>query len=47
MTFGPATKLYEKNKTTSKRFDRKIVTSLSFFQFVANLEKSEIRIPDA
>ena len=26
---------------------RKIVTSLSFFQFMANLEQSESQIPDA
>ena len=50
MKLGPVTKLDKRNKTTSKKFDddacRKIVTSLSFFGFLANLEQSKGRIPD-
>ena len=46
---GPV--LDKRNKTTSKKFDddvmSKNLTSLSFFQFMANLEQSESRIPDA
>ena len=45
------TKLDKSNKTTSKKIDvtscRKIMTSLSFFGFLANLEQSGGRIPDA
>ena len=44
------TALDKKNKTMSKKFDekyRKIVTSLSFFQFKADLEQSGSQIPDA
>ena len=47
---GPVTALDKKNKTMSKKFDekyRKIVTSLSFFQFKADLEQSGSQIPDA
>ena len=44
------TKLDKSNKTTSKKIDvtscRKIMTSLSFFGFLANLEQSGGRIPD-
>ena len=40
---GPVTKLHKRNKTMSRW---KIVTSLSFFQFIANLEQSGSRIPD-
>ena len=40
----------KKNKTTSKKMTmtscRKIVMSLSFFRFMANLEQSGSRIPD-
>ena len=50
MNLGPATKLDKKIKTTSKKLTMtlcsKIVTSLSFFQFTANLEQSRSRIPD-
>ena len=50
MKLGPATKLDKRNKTTSKKFDdtscRKIVTSLSFFGFLATLEQSGGWIPD-
>ena len=44
MKLGPVTKLDKRNKTTSKKLTltscRKIVTSLSFFRFLANLEQS-------
>ena len=50
MKLGPLPKFYKRNKITSKTFDddvmSKIVTSLSFFQFMANLELSRSRIPD-
>ena len=46
----PVTKLDRRNKTTSKEFDddvfQQIVTSLPFFQFMANLEQSKSPIPD-
>ena len=51
MKLGPVNNRYKKNKTTSKNFDgdvmSKIVTSFSFFQFMANLEQSGSRIPGA
>ena len=51
MKLGPVTKLEKRNKTTSKKLTitsyQKIVTSLSFFRFMANLEKSAIRNPEA
>ena len=50
MKLGPVTKLDKRNKTTSKNLTltscRKIVTSLSFFGFLTNLEQSGGRIPD-
>ena len=51
MKLGPVTKPDKRNKTTSKKkwtmtSCRKIVTSLSFFEFLANLEQSGGRIPD-
>ena len=50
MKLGPVTKLDKRNKTTSKKLMmtsyRKIVTSLSFFGFLANLEQSGCGIPD-
>ena len=50
MKLGPVTKHDKRNKTTSKHFDDDvmsgIVTSLSFFGFLANLEQSGGRIPD-
>ena len=50
MKFGPVTKLDKRNKTTSKKLTstscRKIVTSLSFFGFLVNLEQSGGRILD-
>ena len=50
MKLGPVTKLYKRNKATSKKLMvtscRKIVTSLSFFQFMANLEQCGSRIPN-
>ena len=51
MKLGPVTKLDKRNKKTSKKLTLtscwKIVTSLSFFGFLANLEQSRGRIPDA
>ena len=50
MKLRPATKLDKRNKKTSKNLAmtpcREIVTSLSFFGFLANLEQSGCRIPD-
>ena len=50
MKLRPVTKLEKRNKTTSKKIDltsyRKIVTSLSFFGILPNLEQSGGRIPD-
>ena len=50
MKLGTVTKLDKRNKTTSKKSTftscRKIVTPLSFFGFLANLEQSRARIPD-
>ena len=50
MKVRPETKLDKRNKTTSKMLTwesyRKIMTSLSFFGFLANLEQSGGRIPD-
>ena len=51
MKLTPVTKLHKKNKTTSKNLLMtscpKIVTLLSFFQFMANLEWSGSWIPNA
>ena len=45
---GPVTNLEKRNKTRSKIFDddvmSEIVTSLSFFRFIVNLEQSGSRI---
>ena len=50
MKLGPVTKLDKRNKTTSKKLTltscQKIVTSLSFLEFLANLEQSGGWIPD-
>ena len=50
MKLGPVTKLDKRNKITSKNLTmtscRKIVTSLSFFGFLVNLEQSGGWIPD-
>ena len=50
MKLGPVTEINKRNKTTSKNLARasfrKIVTSLSFFKFLANLEQSGGWIPD-
>ena len=50
MKLRPVTKLDKRNKATSKNLTmtsfRKIVTSLSFFGFLDNLEQSGGRIPD-
>ena len=51
MKLGPVTKLDQRNKMTLKNLAMtpcsQIVTSLLFFQFIANLEQSGSRIPDA
>ena len=51
MKLGPATTLDKRQKTIIKYLTmtscQKIVTSLSFFGFMANLEQSRTRIPDA
>ena len=49
MKLGSVTKLYRKNTITSKKMKsfQKIVTSLSIFQFMANLEQSGSRMSDA
>ena len=51
MKLGPVTKLDKRNKTASKQLTmtscQKIVTSLLFFRFMANLEQSGSRITDA
>ena len=50
MKLGPVTKLDKRKKIRSKNLTttscRDIVTSLSFFEFLANLEQSGGRIPD-
>ena len=50
MKLGPVAKLDERTKTTSRNFMmtscRQIVTSLSCFKFMANLELSGSWIPD-
>ena len=49
MKLGPVTELDKTNKTSKKMTItsyRKIVASLSFFGFLANLEQSGGRIPD-
>ena len=50
MKFGTVPKLDKRKKTTSKNLimtsSRKIMTSLSFFGFLANLEQSRGRILD-
>ena len=51
MKLGPVTKLNNRNKIRSKKTDetscQKIVTSLSFFQFMVDLEQSKSWTPDA
>ena len=51
MKLGPVTKPDQRNKATSKRITitscRQIVTSQSFFRFVASFEQSRGWIPDA
>ena len=50
MKLGPVTKLDKRNKIIAKNLTitscRQIMTSFSFFRFMANLEKSGSRIPD-
>ena len=51
MKLGPVFKLDKRNRTTSKNLMltsyRRILTALSFFQFLANLQQSGSRILDA
>ena len=51
MKLGAVTKLHKRNKTQSEKMTmapyQNIMTSLSFFRFMANLEQSGSRIPDA
>ena len=51
MKLGPVIKLDKRNGKRQKKLtmtlSRKIVTSLSFFQFITNLEQSRSRISDA
>ena len=51
MKLGPVTKLEKRNKTMSKNLTVRscwqMVTSLSFFQFMANMEQSRSWIQDA
>ena len=51
MKLGPVTKLDKRNKITLRKMTmksiREIMTSLSFFQFMANLEQSRRRILDS
>ena len=51
MKLGPVTKLDKSNKRTSEKLMmalcRQIAASLLFFQFMANLEQTGSRIPDA
>ena len=51
LKLGPVTKLDKRNKTKSRKFDddvmsKKNLTSLTFFQFRANLEQSGSRNAD-
>ena len=51
MKLGPVTKFDKRNTTKSKKLMmtscQQFVTSLPFFRFMANLEPSGSRIPDA
>ena len=51
MKLGSVTKLDKRKDTRSKKigddFMPEIVTSLSFFQFMANMQQSGSRVPDA
>ena len=50
MKLGPVIKLYKRNKTTSKSDDDVMSANcgvIVFFEFMANLEQSGSRIPDA
>ena len=51
MKLGPFTELGKRNKAMSKKFDDDVIsvilTSLSFFRFMANLKQSGSRIPNA
>ena len=51
MKLGPVTKLYKKNKATSRKFEDDVMLEnfdvIAFFQSTANLEQSGSQIPDA
>ena len=51
MKLGSVTKLEKRKDTRSKKIDNdfmpEIVTSLSIFQFMANMQQSGSRVPDA
>ena len=51
MKLGSVTKLEKRKDTRSKKIDDdfmpEIVTSLSIFQFMANMQQSGSRVPDA
>ena len=51
MKLGSVTKLEKRKDTSSKKIDDdfmpEIVTSLSIFQFMANMQQSGSRVPDA
>ena len=51
MKLGPVAKLYKRNTTTSKKLTmasfQQIITALSFFQFMTDLEQSGTWIPDS
>ena len=51
MKLGPVTKLGKENTVTSKKFDDDVISAncdvIVFFRFMANLQPSESRIPDA
>ena len=51
MKLGQEPKLDKRNKKTSKKLTmmscQQVMMSLSFFQFMANLQQSRSRIPDA
>ena len=44
-------KIDKRNKATSKKFDNDLMSTncdaIAFFQFMANIEKSGSRVPDA
>ena len=51
MKLGPVTKLDKKNKMTPKKFGDDVISTncevIVIFRFLANLEQSGSRVPDA